>query len=64
MKLQIADLTKKLKEAEERLEQQKQERTNWICNQLMHLISGMAFNFNHSVPFELMPGDYFVYVKE
>jgi glycosidase len=29
-----------------------------------NVFSGMAFNFNYSVPFELMPGDYFVYVKE
>jgi glycosidase len=25
--------------------------------------SGIKFNFNHSVPFELLPGDFFVYVK-
>lgn len=29
-----------------------------------NVFSGMAFSFSHSVPFELMPGDYFVYVKE
>ena len=29
-----------------------------------NVFSGMAFNFNHSVPFELLSGDYFVYVKE
>ena len=29
-----------------------------------NVFSGLAFNFNHSVPFELLPGDFFVYVKE
>jgi glycosidase len=28
-----------------------------------NVFSGLAFNFNHSVPFELLPGDFFVYVK-
>jgi glycosidase len=28
-----------------------------------NVFSGLSFSFNHSVPFELLPGDYFVYVK-
>jgi len=29
-----------------------------------NVFSGLSFNFNHTVPFELLPGDYFVYLKE
>lgn len=28
------------------------------------LFSGMTYQFNKAIPFELMPGDYFVYVKQ
>jgi len=27
------------------------------------VFSGMTYAFNHTVSFELLPGDYFVYVK-
>ncbi len=29
-----------------------------------NVFSGLTFNFNHQVSFELLPGDFFVYVKE
>ncbi|MGI9137596.1 MAG: alpha-glucosidase C-terminal domain-containing protein, partial [Sediminibacterium sp.] len=34
-----------------------------ITGTFKNIFSGLAFEFNKEVAFELMPGDYFVYVK-
>jgi glycosidase len=35
-----------------------------LNGEFKNVFSGLSFDFNHSVPFELLAGDYFVYVKE
>jgi hypothetical protein len=34
-----------------------------LNGEFKNVFSGLSFNFNHTVPFELLPGDFFVYVK-
>ena len=34
-----------------------------LSGQFKHVFSGLSYNFDQSVHFELLPGDYFVYVK-
>jgi len=34
-----------------------------LNGEFLNVFSGIKFNFKHPVPFELLPGDYFVYVK-
>jgi hypothetical protein len=36
---------------------------DYLNGQFTNAFSGMSFEFNKQVSFELMPGDYFVYVK-
>ena len=35
-----------------------------LSGQFQNVFSGFQFKFNYDVPFELLPGDFFVYVKE
>ena len=35
----------------------------FLKGQFLNAFSGLSFTFNNQVNFELMPGDYFVYVK-
>jgi hypothetical protein len=35
----------------------------YIKGQFLNIFSGLSFAFNKQVSFELLPGDYFVYVK-
>jgi len=35
-----------------------------LNGEFKNVFSGLSFDFNHSVPFELLAGDYFIYVKE
>jgi hypothetical protein len=36
---------------------------DYLNGQFTNAFSGLSFEFNKQVSFELMPGDYFVYVK-
>jgi len=37
---------------------------DYLKGQFLNAFSGLSFAFNKQVSFELMPGDYLIYVKE